>query len=98
PAREQYLLQTHRDAQGTCLLCDYLALELARGERMVIDNDAFVAVVPFWAVWPFETLVLPRRHLGGVEDLTSAERDALADILKRLTTRYDNLFETRFPY
>ena len=58
----------------------------------------FIAVVPFWAVWPFETLVLPRRHVAGLDGLTSAERDALADMLKRLTTRYDNLFETPFPY
>jgi UDPglucose--hexose-1-phosphate uridylyltransferase len=98
PAREQNALHTHRAARGTCLLCDYLAVELSRGERQVCENDAFVALVPFWAVWPFETLVLPRRHLAGLEDLTSAERDALADMLKRLTTRYDNLFETPFPY
>ena len=98
PAREQDALRAHRASQGTCLLCDYLAMELSRGERVVCDNDAFVALVPFWAVWPFETLVLPRRHLGALEDLTSAERDALADLFKRLTTRYDNLFETAFPY
>ena len=98
PAREQEALRAHRASHGTCLLCDYLALELARGERLVCENDAFVALVPFWAVWPFETLVLPRRHLGGFDSLTLAERDALADILKRVTTRYDNLFETPFPY
>jgi UDPglucose--hexose-1-phosphate uridylyltransferase len=98
PARELEMLRAHRAARGTCLLCDYLAVELSRGERTVCDNDAFVALVPFWAVWPFETLVLPRRHAAGLEDLTSAERDALADILKRLATRYDNLFETAFPY
>jgi len=98
PAREQEAIRAYHASRGTCLLCDYLALELARGERVVCENDAFVALVPFWAVWPFETLVLPRRHFGGFAELTSAERDALADILKRLTTRYDNLFETPFPY
>ena len=98
PAREQEAVRAYHASRGTCLLCDYLALELARGERLVCENDAFVALVPFWAVWPFETLVLPRRHLGGFDGLTSAERDALADVLKRLTTRYDNLFETPFPY
>ena len=98
PAREQETLRARLASHGTCLLCDYLAVELARGERLVCENDAFVALVPFWAVWPFETLVLPRRHLGGFDAVTSAERDALADLLKRLTTRYDNLFETPFPY
>jgi UDPglucose--hexose-1-phosphate uridylyltransferase len=98
PAREQEAFRAHRASHGACLLCDYLAVEVARAERLVCENDAFVALVPFWAVWPFETLVLARRHLGGLENLTSAERDALADILKRLTTRYDNLFETPFPY
>jgi UDPglucose--hexose-1-phosphate uridylyltransferase len=98
PAREQDALRAHRATRGTCLLCDYLAVEVSRGDRAVCENDAFVALVPFWAVWPFETLVLPRRHLAGLDDLTSTERDALADMLKRLTTRYDNLFETSFPY
>jgi UDPglucose--hexose-1-phosphate uridylyltransferase len=98
PAREQEALRAHRASRGSCLLCDYLAIELSRGERLVCENDAFVALVPFWAVWPFETLVLPRRHLAGLEDLTSSGRDGLADMLKRLTTRYDNLFETAFPY
>ena len=98
PAREQDAIRAYHAARGTCLLCDYLALELARGERLVCENDGFVALVPFWAVWPFETIVLPRRHLGGFDDLTSAERDALADVLKRLATRYDNLFEAPFPY
>jgi UDPglucose--hexose-1-phosphate uridylyltransferase len=98
PARELETFRAHRAAQGTCLLCDYLAVELSRAERMVCANEAFAALVPFWAVWPFETLVLPRRHIAGLDDLTSTERDALADILKRLTTRYDNLFEAPFPY
>jgi UDPglucose--hexose-1-phosphate uridylyltransferase len=98
PAREQEALRAHRASRGSCLLCDYLAVELSRGERTVCDNDAFVALVPFWAVWPFETLVLPRRHIAGLDDLTTTERDALADMLKRLTTRYDNVFETSFPY
>jgi UDPglucose--hexose-1-phosphate uridylyltransferase len=98
PARERDAFRAHRAAHGTCLLCDYLAVELARGERTVCENDAFVVLVPFWAVWPFETIVLSKQHRAGLEDLSSAERDGLADMLKRLTTRYDNLFETAFPY
>jgi len=84
--------------RSSCLLCDYLALERRLGERQVCANDAFVALVPFWAVWPFETLILSTRHWTGMDEMTAAERLALADILKRLTTRYDNLFETPFPY
>ena len=81
----------------SCLLCDYLALERRLGTRAVCANEHFEALVPFWAVWPFETLILPARHFGGLDDMTAAERLALADILKRLTTRYDNLFEVLFP-
>ena len=68
------------------------------GERIVCSNDAWVALVPFWAVWPFETLVLSRSHVPDLGALNSDERDALADMLRRLTTRYDNLFEAPCPY
>lgn len=98
PAKEQAAQLAYRAAHGSCLLCDYLALELAHDERIVCANDHFVALAPFWATWPFETMVISRRHVGSLPDLTDAERDALADILKRLTTRYDNLFQTPFPY
>lgn len=84
--------------RAACLLCDYLALERKEGARIVAENDAFVVVVPFWAVWPFETLLLSRRHLSAMDELSDDERDGLADILKRITTRYDNLFEISFPY
>jgi UDPglucose--hexose-1-phosphate uridylyltransferase len=98
PARERLAFDDYRAAHGQCLLCEYLQLESMQSERLVCENDHFVALVPFWAMWPFETLVLTRRHLGAIDALHSAERDALADVLKRLTTRYDNLFETPFPY
>ena len=98
PAKELHSLSAYLDGHGTCLLCDYVALELAAGERIVLQNEHFVALVPFWAVWPFETMVLARRHVGSLPDLTGPERDALADVVKRLTTRYDNLFEVSFPY
>ncbi|MGD9657759.1 MAG: UDP-glucose--hexose-1-phosphate uridylyltransferase [Methylocystis sp.] len=86
------------ERNGSCLLCDYLALELSRAERIICRNDHFVALVPFWAIWPFEAMVLPTRHIGVFDDLTDEETRALADILRRLTIRYDNLFETDFPY
>ena len=98
PAKEMRALSAHLDEHGTCLLCDYVALELAAGERIVLQNEHWVALVPFWAVWPFETMVLARRHVGDLPGLAGAERDSLADVIKRLTTRYDNLFEVTFPY
>jgi UDPglucose--hexose-1-phosphate uridylyltransferase len=98
PAKEQAAQLAYQAAKGTCLLCDYLALELAQEKRTVCANEHFVALVPFWATWPFETMILSRRHASALPDLTGAERDALADLLKRLTTRYDNLFHASFPY
>jgi UDPglucose--hexose-1-phosphate uridylyltransferase len=98
PAREQISLRDYRERQGSCLLCRYLELELARQERIVCANDAFVALVPYWAVWPFETLVLSRRHAASLAELNDAEKSQLADLLRQLTIRYDNLFESPFPY
>ena len=98
PALEAVRQASHFDRHRRTLLADYLAVELERGERLVCANDGFVALVPFWAVWPFETLVVSRRPVAHLGQLTDAERDQLADIVRRLTTRYDNLFETSFPY
>jgi UDPglucose--hexose-1-phosphate uridylyltransferase len=98
PAREQTLLEAWRTSHGSCLLCDYLALEIRHGERVIVENGSFAAIVPFWAVWPFETIVIAKRHASGLDTLDDDERDGLADLLKRLTTRYDNLFEIPFPY
>ncbi|MBI5835277.1 MAG: UDP-glucose--hexose-1-phosphate uridylyltransferase [Armatimonadetes bacterium] len=83
---------------GLPLLVDYLATETESGERIVVANDTWVAVVPWWALWPYEVLLVPRRHVLRLPDLDQAERDGLADILKRMLTRYDNLFECTFPY
>jgi UDPglucose--hexose-1-phosphate uridylyltransferase len=84
--------------RGSCLLCDYAALESADGSRVVEQNESFLTVVPFWAVWPFETMVIAKRHLASIDQLGDAERDSLADILKRTTARYDRLFQVSFPY
>jgi len=97
-AKETATQRDYLTRKGSCLLCDYLALEEKSGERVVCANEHFVVLVPFWAIWPFETLVLPRRHLRSFEDFDAGDSRALADILKRLTSRYDNLFETPFPY
>ena len=98
PAKEQASMQAYHAARNSCLLCDYLELELRLGQRLVCQNEAFAALVPYWAVWPFETLLLSKRHLGAMSELSAPERDLLGDILGRLTIRYDNLFEIAFPY
>jgi UDPglucose--hexose-1-phosphate uridylyltransferase len=98
PAKELRQQQTYSAARGSCLLCDYLAIELREGQRLVCQNDHWVALVPFWAIWPFETLVLPRAHHGALTDLGPEARAGLANILRRLTGRYDQLFQVSFPY
>lgn len=98
PAAEQASQLAYLHEKGHCLLCDYAKLELEKRERIICQNDAFLAVVPFWAIWPFEALVLPKRHVTCLSELTAKEKEALADILKQLTVRYDNLFEVSFPY
>jgi len=91
--QKQYLAE-----HGTPLLVDYVEQEMASGERTVVENDEWLAVVPYWAVWPFETLVLPKRHVLRIPDLDDAQRLGLAEILKSLLVKYDNLFEVSFPY
>jgi UDPglucose--hexose-1-phosphate uridylyltransferase len=98
PAREGERQQAYHARHGRTLLEDYVRLELEREERVVLANDGFVALVPFWAVWPFETLVVSRRPVPSLSALDDAERDQLADVLGRLTRRYDNLFGVSFPY
>jgi UDPglucose--hexose-1-phosphate uridylyltransferase len=98
PAAETAAQRDHLARTGRCLLCDYVQAERVAGERIVFENEHFIALVPWWAVWPFEVLLVSRRHLGALPEFGNDERDRLADALKRLTTRYDNLFETGFPY
>ena len=98
PAAETAAQGEYLGRTGRCLLCDYAEAERAAGERVVFENEHFMAVVPWWAVWPFEVMLVSRRHAGALPEFTSEERDGLADALKRLTTRFDNLFETSFPY
>ncbi len=96
--KEQRCQTDYLQSRNRCLLCDYLQLELAAKERLVCENDRFAVVVPFWALWPFETLVLSKTHEASLEGLDAPGRSALADILKRITSRYDNLFQVSFPY
>jgi len=100
----QLVAQEHRRQKeyarqhGRPLLIDYLQQELNRQERLVELNDHWALLVPFWATWPFELLLLPRRSVARLPELTDAERLALAEILQRGLSRYDNLFSTSFPY
>ena len=80
------------------MLLDYARKESARGERVVVENADWLVVVPFWAAWPFETLVLPKTACARITELTSAQQKSLSQILRDLTARYDNLFECSFPY
>jgi UDPglucose--hexose-1-phosphate uridylyltransferase len=98
PATETASLLEYHQQHGVCLLCDYLKVEQNAATRIVCENEGFLAVVPWWAVWPFETLVLAKSHLRSMSDFSEEQRTLLADILKQLTTRYDNLFQTSFPY
>jgi UDPglucose--hexose-1-phosphate uridylyltransferase len=98
PAAEGLQLRLYASEHGSCLLCDYAALESSRGERVVCQNDEFLAVVPYWAVWPFEILIVSRAHVTSMAGFSAAQLNGLADILKQITTRYDNLFQTSFPY
>ena len=98
PAKEDRHQRAYHAEHGAPLLVEYTVLEAQEQERIVVLDDHWLAVVPFWAVWPFETLLLPRRHVLRFPDLTDAERDGLSGILKQLLTRYDNLFDVSFPY
>ena len=104
PLKKQRAQLKYWDLHGKTLLSDYLDAELngAPGitarERVLFDNEHFVALVPFWAVWPFEAMIIPKRPMARISEMTDAERDGLADAYKQLTVRYDALFQTSFPY
>jgi len=98
PAVELAAQQNHLAEYKTQLLMDYLQLEFSQRERLVAENDTWVALVPFWAIWPFELLLLPKQSVSRVEALTNRQRDGLASMLKQVTSAYNRLFDTPFPY
>lgn len=98
PAKEERNQRAYTAEHGSVLLLDYVNLELKSGERVVASNEDWAVVVPYWALWPFETILLPRRRVLRFPDLNDGERDSLSAILKNILTRYDNLFHTAFPY
>lgn len=98
PEKESKTQKAYFEKTGRTLLSDYLKAELDKKERLVAENEYFVALVPYWAVWPFETMIISRRAVQNISQLTDEERTGLADIYKQLTVKYDNLFEVSFAY
>jgi UDPglucose--hexose-1-phosphate uridylyltransferase len=98
PAREKAAQSAYLEKYGECLLCACVKAEMKSGERLVAANEHFLAVVPFWAIWPFEVLLVSQRHFASLPDLQPGEIASLAEILHSITARYDNLFEISFPY
>ena len=94
----EQLKKYHREQGGMHLLEDYARLESEQKERIVFENGAFIALCPWWATWPFETLIIARQHRRGLPDFSHNEKQQLAEIIAEVTRRYDNLFETQFPY
>jgi UDPglucose--hexose-1-phosphate uridylyltransferase len=97
-SKETIQQKLYFEKHSKSLLSNYLDLELRQKERIVVENEHFVALVPFWAVWPYETMIVSKRHIQNVVQLIEEEKQALASILKKLTTKYDNLFNVSFPY
>ena len=98
PAKEQENQKVYFEKYGRTMLEDYLTDELNAGERILVENDHFVALVPFWAIWPYEAMILSKRAVSDLTALSEDEKASMADCYKRLTVMYDNLFETSFPY
>ncbi len=96
--KETRAQKKYYEEKGRSLLADYVQLEIKQKERVVLENEHFVALVPFWAVWPYETMIVSKRQVQNILQFTEEEKTAFAQILKKLTAKYDNLFEVSFPY
>jgi len=98
PGRELDCQTAYLQAHKSCLLCDYIELEITEAARVVCANECFIAMVPFWALWPFEMLLCSRRHLGSLPELNDAEVAQLASVLRQIVSTYDRVFGVSFPY
>lgn len=96
--KEDIQLRAYFEDHQRSLLADYIDLEERKDERLIIANEHFVALVPYWASWPFETMIVSRRHVQDISQFTDQEKEGLAKTIKELTVRYDNIFNTSFPY
>lgn len=98
PAKEQKNQMLYFEKNKSSMLLDYLSVEIKKQERIIYENDGFALLVPFWAVWPFETMIIPKRKIQNLLQFTEEEIAQFADILKVTTVKYDNIFKTSFPY
>jgi len=98
PSKELTAQRSYLHAKHRCLLCDYIAVESRQEQRLLLENEGFIALVPFWAVWPFEVLVCSRRHFASMDDFTTGDARALSHMLHRVTATYDRVFGVPFPY
>ena len=99
PAEELAQLKQYRcNNSGRHLLMDYAQVELEKGERIVYQNKSFLVVCPWWATWPFEVMIIAKQHKRALVDLNTAEMYEFSEAIAEVTRRYDNLFETSFPY
>jgi len=96
--KTQKNLKAYFEKNQSSLLQDYLEQELASRERLVFENVHFAVVVPFWAIWPYETMIISKRNFDNITAMSTEEITAFAEIIKIITVKYDNLFETSFPY
>jgi UDPglucose--hexose-1-phosphate uridylyltransferase len=92
------MMKYRRDNDGLHMLLDYAQLEMKRQERVVWENASFLIVCPWWAIWPFEVLLIPKRPATALVHFDDQERQRFAEAIHEITTRYDNLFQTSFPY
>ncbi|MBA4405711.1 galactose-1-phosphate uridylyltransferase [bacterium] len=98
PLKEWVRQKKYFEEKKRCMLCDYVSKEIELNQRVITENDHFVLLIPFWATWPYETIIIPKFHSQNILSLDENEKISLADILRETTVRYDNLFETSFPY
>lgn len=98
PAKENKNQLEYFNRKGTTLLGDYLKIEIEKNERIIFENEGFVLLVPFWAVWPFETMIVSKKPLGSIAEFSDEDISLFAEILKITTVKYDNVFEVSFPY
>jgi len=97
-AKKVHQQEVYFNEKGSGLLADYIKIEMEEKERIVFENDFFLVIVPFWAVWPYETMIVPKRMMKDISMMSLSEKEAFAEAIKIITVKYDNLFGISFPY